>query len=53
MEFTRGELLLLSLALEEYIATLRNRFEEDSRYIHPAIEYEDLHNKLEDFLNNN
>jgi hypothetical protein len=37
---------LISNALLEYAASLRNRFDDDKRYIHPAEKYELLFKKL-------
>ncbi|WP_157278777.1 hypothetical protein [Olivibacter sitiensis] len=48
--FTRNELFLLHSAVEEQIYSLRNRFEEEKGYIHPATKYEPLLEKIEAIL---
>jgi len=46
LELSREEMGLLELALDDCISTLRNRFEDENGYIHPAIKYENLYEKI-------
>lgn len=45
-QFTTEEQGLIELALEETISVLRNRFEEEAGYIHPAKKYEELYDRI-------
>jgi len=49
IELTREEMIYLELAIELQINYLRNKFEDEPGYHHPAIKYENLHKKIEDF----
>lgn len=40
------EMGLIELALESTIEILRNRFEEETEFVHPAKKYDELRNKL-------
>jgi hypothetical protein len=40
------EMGLIEIALESTIEGLRQRFEEEAQYVHPAKQYEELHKKL-------
>lgn len=46
IELSKEELGLLELALQETITVLKNRFEEEAGYVHPAKKYEELYDKL-------
>lgn len=50
LQLTQEEIFLFQSALEEQIMNLRNRFEEEERYIHPAKKYEELDKKTKDFF---
>ena len=46
IKLTQEDLGLLELALEETISVLKNRFKEETEYVHPAKKYEELYDKL-------
>ena len=46
MQLSQEEIGLLELALGETITALKNRFEEDAEFVHPAKKYEALYDKL-------
>jgi hypothetical protein len=50
--FTFYELNLIQSALGETVAVLRNRFEYQEGYVHPAEKYEQLYDKLENLMEN-
>lgn len=47
---SQGEIGLLESALDEIVNVLRNRFEDDPLFVHPAKKYEDLRDRLTGFL---
>lgn len=50
IQLTQEDLGLLELALGETITVLKNRFEDEVEYVHPAKKYEELYDKLTDWL---
>lgn len=45
-QLTKDDMMRIELALEGHIETLRNRFDDDPRYKHPARAYEQLLEKI-------
>ena len=52
LSLTNDEMFLLEACLEKVIENLRDRIEQNERYVHPAIKYEALHLKLFEFRDN-
>jgi hypothetical protein len=50
LSLTAEELGLIELALGETITVLKNRFEEEVEYVHPANKYEMLYDKLSNWF---
>lgn len=46
LQLTQEELSLIESAIEMAITTLRNRFEEEAGFVHPAKYYELLYDKI-------
>ncbi len=44
------EMALLEIALESTTQVLKNRFEEEVEYVHPAKRYEELRKKLVEWM---
>lgn len=50
IQLSQEDIGLLELALGETITVLKNRFEEEAEFVHPAKKYEDLYDKLTGWL---
>ena len=46
IQLSSAELSRIELALQETITVLKNRFDDDARYVHPAKKYEELYDKI-------
>lgn len=46
LDLSSEDWMYIELAIEGHIEMLRNRFADDPRYIHPAIKYEALLERL-------